>query len=62
MSNYKTTIAALVGYVIILVNKYAGLDIPSEVVIGLVLCVVALVSKDYDTTGNGSNSTKSKSS
>lgn len=58
MKNFKTTLAAALGYAIILINKYAGIDLPSDVVIGLVICIVALVSKDYDTTGVGDNASK----
>lgn len=59
MKNYKTTIAALVGYAVILINKYAGHEvIPNDVAVGLVICIVALFTKDYDTTGTGYSATK----
>lgn len=58
MKNYKTTIAALAGYIVILVNKYSGLDLPEEVIVGAVICVVALFTKDFDTTGTGANAKK----
>jgi hypothetical protein len=53
MKNYKTTIAALAGYIAILINRYTQLDLPEDVIIGAVICTVALLSKDYDTTGIG---------
>lgn len=58
MKNFKTTLAAFLGFAIILVNKYAGLDLPEEVVIGLVITGVALFTKDYDTTGAGPSAVK----
>ncbi len=58
MKNFKTTLAAFLGFAIILVNKYSGLDLPEEIVIGLVITGVALVTKDYDTTGTGTSATK----
>lgn len=51
MTNWKTTLTALIGGCVILINKYAQLDLPSEVIITVVIAAVALVSKDYDVTG-----------
>lgn len=59
MKNYKSTLAAAIGYAVILINRYAGNEIiPSDVAVGLVICIVALFTKDYDTTGTGYNATK----
>ena len=51
MNNWKTTLTALVGGCVILANKYLHLDLPSEVVITVVIAALALVTKDYDVTG-----------
>ena len=58
MTNWKTTLSAVLGGVVILVNKYWDLGLPQDVVIAVVIGVVALFMKDYDTTGNGKESTK----
>jgi hypothetical protein len=58
MTNWKTTLSAVLGGVVILVNKYWDLGLPPDVVIAVVIGVVALFMKDYDTTGNGKESTK----
>lgn len=58
MKNYKTTIAALAGYIVILINKYTQLDLPEDVIIGAVICIIAILSKDYDTTGVGNSARK----
>lgn len=60
MKNFKTTLAAFLGFAIILINKYSGLDLPEEIVIGLVITGVALFTKDYDTTGTGIHAEKPK--
>jgi Na+-translocating ferredoxin:NAD+ oxidoreductase RnfD subunit len=49
--NWKTTVTGLVGGIVILVNKYASLDLPSEVIITVVICALALLTKDHDATG-----------
>ncbi len=53
MKNWKTTVTALVGYLMILINKYYGDIVPSDVAIGIVICIISLFTKDYDTTGAG---------
>ena len=58
MTNWKTTVTALIGALVILVNKYAHLDLPSDVIIILVVAAISLFTKDYDTTGTGVNARK----
>ncbi len=58
MTNWKTTLSAVVGGLVILANKYFELGLPQDVVIAVVIGVVALFMKDYDTTGTGTNATK----
>lgn len=53
MKNWKTTVTALVGSIMILVNKFFDDVIPSDVAITIVICVITLFTKDYDTTGAG---------
>jgi hypothetical protein len=60
MNNWKTTLTGVLGAAVILINKYSGLDLPAEVVIAVVIGIAMLLTKDYDTTGNGVNSTKDK--
>lgn len=59
MKNWKTTVTALVGYVMILVNKWFGDVVAPEVATGIVICVITLFTKDYDTTGIGYDAHKS---
>lgn len=58
MTNWKTTLSAVIGGLVILANKYFDLGLPQDVVIAIVIGIVALVSKDYDTTGTGDNARK----
>jgi hypothetical protein len=58
MVNWKTTLSGVIGGVVILVNKYFDLGLPQDVVIAVVIGVVALFMKDYDTTGNGREAAK----
>ena len=58
MVNWKTTLSGVVGGLVILANKYFDLGLPQDVVIAVVIGVVALLMKDYDTTGNGREATK----
>ena len=60
MTNWKTTLAGVLGAAVILINKYSGLDLPVEIVIACVIGICMLITKDYDTTGNGINATKDK--
>lgn len=48
--NWRTSVTGIVGYAVILINKYAHLDIPAEVLTGLVISVMALVSADASNT------------
>lgn len=58
MKNWKTTLAGAVGAAVIILNKYSGIDLPVTEVTALAIFIVALVSKDYDTTGAGSEAEK----
>lgn len=58
MKNWKTTLAGAVGAAVIIVNKYSGLDLPVAEVTAIAILIVALVSKDYDTTGTGAEAEK----
>lgn len=63
MNNWKTTLAAVIGGVVVLLNKYLipaiGVEpLPSDVLIVIVLGVVSLFMKDHDTTGAGINAEK----
>lgn len=58
MKNWKTSITALIGAVVMLVNKYAHLDLPSDVIIIATIAAVSLFTKDYDTTGAGADAEK----
>jgi hypothetical protein len=57
-ANFKTTLIAFIGAVLNGVNFYFGNIVPSEIAIPITILGVALVTKDYDTTGVGSTATK----
>lgn len=60
MKNWKTTLAGAIGAAVIILNQYTNLNLPAAEVIAVVIFVVALYTKDYDTTGVGGNADKPK--
>lgn len=58
MKNWETSLAGVVGGIVIIANKYWDLGLPAEVVISIVIGAVALLAKDKSTTGIGKDATK----
>ena len=61
-ANWQTTFTGIVGAVILFLIQYlqAGTLDLKTFAIGLVLAILGVLAKDFNTTGNGSGATKAQ--